>query len=579
MKSVKSAVLFALTAILVLSGCGKHPDKVTVRIIASTDVHGFIFDKDLITQTERDGSLAKLSTFLKRERKENRNVIYLDAGDVLQGSVELYQDFTAQYFRTCVVSQAYNLLGCDAMAMGNHDVAAGPVSCDRFLKSADFPMLGANVFVDDTTHYLPPYRIIDKQGFRIAVLGMTTAIVNYSVPQNSGSGLEIHDMVETAAYWVPLLKEKLNADAVVGLFHSGLENGRMDDEGVFENATLQVVNSVPGFDLVIYGHDHVARRIMVPTASGDSLLLINPGPYANQVAALTLTADYTVQDKPVVTVSGGLVDITAEEPDQSFLKELSGWYSDIRSYSDSILGTIRTPLECNGALWRDATGLDYAHAIQMRYFGAEVSLTSPVATRTYFPAGQFSMRDAFNAFQYENNLVSVMLKGSEIKDILEYSSDLFYNTVHKKGDRLLKTVTYDDGTVGPEIYLGNFITAAGIDYTVDVTNPAGSRVNILSMADGSKFDLNRMYRTTMSSYTYFGAESPLFKATGLKRKDLPRRLNGASSIDIRYYMLTDFALNGNTGVKVTYPVHRKLIPEALVQDCLGKDTLNFSFIH
>jgi 2',3'-cyclic-nucleotide 2'-phosphodiesterase/3'-nucleotidase len=172
-----------------------------------------------------------------------------------------------------------------------------------------------------------------------------------------------------------------------------------------------------------------------------------------------------------------------------------------------------------------------------------------------------------------------MLKGSEIKDILEYSSDLFYNTVHKKGDRLLKTVTYDDGTVGPEIYLGNFITAAGIDYTVDVTKPAGSRVNILSMADGSKFDLNRMYRTTMSSYTYFGAESPLFKATGLKRKDLPRRLNGASSIDIRYYMLTDFALNGNTGVKVTYPVHRKLIPEALVQDCLGKDTLNFSFIH
>lgn len=579
MKSVKSAVLFVVTAILVLSGCTTHPDKVTVRIIASTDVHGRIFDRDLISGSEREGSLAKLSTFLNRERKENSNVIYLDAGDVLQGSVEVYQDLTAQYFRTCVASQAYNLLGCDAMAMGNHDVAAGPVSCDRFLQSAGFPMLGANVFVDDTTLYLPPFRIIEKQGFRIAVIGMTTALVNYSVPQNAGSGLEIRDMAETAAYWVPLLREKYNADAVVGLFHSGLEDGRMDSEGVLENATLQVVNQVPGFDLVIYGHDHVARRVMVPTASGDSLLLINPGPYAENVAAVTLTADYTVHDKPVVTVSGGIVDITAEEPDQTFHKELSGWYSDISSYADSVLGTIRTPLECNGALWRDATSLEYAHSIQMRFFGAEVSLTSPVATRTYFPAGPFSMRDAFGAFQYENNLVSLMLKGSEIKDILEYSAGLFYNTVHKKGDPLLRTVKYPDGTVGPGSYLGDFITAAGIDYTIDVTKPAGSRVNILSMADGSRFNPDRMYRTTMSSYTYFGTETCLFKATGLRRSDMPRRLNGASSIDIRYYMISDFALNGKTGVKVTYPVHRRLIPEALVQDCLGNDTLQFSFIH
>ena len=579
MKSVKS-VFIALSAIVILlSGCNSHPDKVVVRIIATTDVHGNIFDKDLISETEREGSLAKLSSFLKKEREEYRNVVYLDAGDILQGAVDVYQDITAQYFRPCLASEAYNLLGCDAVTMGNHDVQAGPLSWDRFLENARFPMLGANVFVEDTVRYLPPFTVIERQGLRIAVLGLTTDLVAYSVPQNSGSGLEIHGALEQAEFWVPQLKDKYNADVVIGLFHSGFENGRMDDAGVYENITRKLVHEVPGFDLVIYGHDHVARCVREPLGEGDTLLLINPGPYARNVAAVTLTADYTVSDKPVVTVSGGLEDITGQIPDNTFLKSLSGWYDDVRSYADSTLGKIKTPLDNKGALWRTPTGMEYVHSIHMRFYGAEVSLASPTSTRDYYPAGDFSMRDAFNAFQYDNNLVSVMLKGSEIKDILEFSTSQFYNTVKKKGDSLLKTRKYSDGTTGPETNPSRFITAAGIDYTIDVTKPAGSRVNISCMADGSKFDPDRRYRTTINSFFYAGQESTLFQATGIPRKSMPGRLNGVSPTDIRYYMLTDFALNGETGIKVTYPTHWKLIPESLVQDCLANDTVQFSFIH
>ena len=87
---------------LFLMCCTSGPDTVTVRIVATTDVHGHIFDKDCVSGSEREGSLAKFSTFLNRERKEQRNVIYLDAGDMLQGTIDDYHDQTAQFARECL---------------------------------------------------------------------------------------------------------------------------------------------------------------------------------------------------------------------------------------------------------------------------------------------------------------------------------------------------------------------------------------------------------------------------------------------------------------------------------------------
>lgn len=574
-----SFVVAALIS-MVLAGCSSRNGTVTIRIVATTDVHGCIFDKDLVTGEEREGSLAKVSSYLKEQRKEYKNVIYLDAGDILQGSIDVYQDVTAQFLRENLATQAYNILGCDAAVMGNHDFTVGASSYDRFFRSAHFPVLCANAYYESSGDFLPPYRIREKQGVRIAVLGLTTPVVNYSIPSDKME-LNLADIVETAGYWVPILKEKEEADIVIGLIHSGYNNGRMDDQGVYENAVTRLVKEVPGFDIILYGHDHVARSRKMANCNGDSVLLLNPGPFAKNVATVTVTVAGIDQAVPVVDIQGELVNITGELPDRKFMKELSGWYDDVKNYADSVVGTVSQPLEANGVLWRNSSMVDWVHSIQMNFGGAQISLSSPVFTQPYIPSGNVQVKDLFKVYQFDNTMVSVMMSGSEIKNILEYSAGLFFNTVSDGNGGLLK-MRHDaeSGYNLPRQAFKNYITAAGVDYDIVVTKPVGERVKIKNMSDGSSFQPDKMYRTTINSFLYSSSESPVFRATDLKLRDMRERLNNSSMADIRFYMLTDLALRHemDQSVKVKKITNWKLVPEDIVSGCLAKDTIGFNII-
>ena len=581
MRIVRSVAIVSLLCLL-LTGCSGRRGVVNLRIIATTDVHGRIFDKDIIDGQERQGSLAKLATYLKKQRRENKNVLYLDAGDILQGSFEIYQDVTAQFERKSLAAQAYNLLGCDAVAFGNHDFAVGTSCYERFYDGTTFPILSSNVCFADYGDFVPVYRMFEYKGLRVAVVGMTTPLTKYSIPSDRIAELEFRDMVETARFIVPRLREDKKADVIIGLLHSGFEGGRMDDEGVYENAVRRVVSEVAGFDVIIFGHDHTPRCLKLADCNGDSVLLINPGPYAHNAAVATVTADFRNSDKPEVLTSGYLEDITDEVPDNDFMKKLSGWYYDVINYADSVAGRITTSLEGRGVLWRESSAMDYVHSVQMAFNAAEISLASPVFTCSYIPAGDIRMRDLFALYQYENTMVSVMLKGSEVRDVLEYSAGLYYNTVKDANGNLLKTrIDEGNGKKMPSTPSNYLITAAGINYEIDVTKPEGERVRVLSMNDGKPFDPDRYYRTTINSFLYGGTESALFKATGITHKSIVRRLEVSSSTDIRYYMITDFTLKRKAGkdVNIRNVCNWRLVPEDIVDGCLARDTIDFYVIN
>lgn len=561
---------------IILTGCSGRRDVVEIRVVATTDVHGHIFDKDLLDGTERKGSLAKVATLLKKERKQNKNVLYLDAGDILQGSVEVYQDVTSQYYRESLPAQAYGYLGCSAMALGNHDLAVGALSYERYFRDSKYPTMGGNVCFYKYGDYIWPYTIVEKDGVNISVIGLTTPVVNYTIPKDRMNELEARDVVDAARHYVSDLRQR--TDVVIGLFHSGFDGGRVYNDSVYENFTRAIVDKVPGFDLIVFGHDHIPYCGKVARADGDSILLMNAGPYAMKAAAVTLTVDLSQEGKPKVTTGQGeLIDVTALEPEAGFMKAVSGWYNDVSQYADSVIGRLSVPLECNGALWRPTSTLDYIHEIQMGFFGAQISMAAPVSTRTLFPAGDFRIRDAFSLYQFDNTMVSVMLKGSEVRNILEYSADMYFEDMSCKPEHMLKLKEGPDGVLMPQAAASGFISAAGINYTIDVTKPYGKRVEIKSMSDGSPFDPDRKYRTTINSFLYSGTESVLIKGSGLNRLEILSRLNCSSEADIRYYILTNFALNkeGGRGVAPRKVCSWKLVPEDVVSGYLAKDTVNF----
>ena len=554
--------LFTVLICSVLSGCSGD-GTVTVRVVSTSDIHGRIFQEDCLTGQDREGSMAKLSTFLNGQRKEFRNVIYLDAGDMLQGSVDVFQDVTAQYDRPSLAAEAFNILGCYATVLGNHDFSVGVPSYDRFFRTIKCPVLGANVYYETPGDFLPPYRMYETKGVKIAILGMSTPLSNIQQPKDRRE-LDVADVVETAKYWMPILKEKKEADVVIGLFHSGYDGGRNED-GVTENAVRRILNEVPGFNLILYGHDHRARCLKTVDCNGDSVLLLNTGPFMTNAGVATISV--TRGDKLEVKVDGELVNITDQEPDRKFMKRLSGWFDDVKEYSDSVVGVLAQPLEANSVLWDRSTQMDFIHSIQMRFDGADVSLASLGSERLYFPAGDITIRDMFELYSSDNFMVSVMMKGSEILKVLENSASQFYNTVSDGNGGLLKSRRRQ---------LSNLVTAAGIRYEIDVTKPDGKRVSIISMSDGTPFDPDRMYRTTINAHQYFGTSLP--RLIGLTPAEFRSRLNSSLPADIRFYMITAIALSHETDQK--YVVNRmtdwSLVPRDIVSDCLAKDTVNFN---
>lgn len=568
--------LFAALLGVTLVGCKSDKGSLTICIVETSDVHGHIFDKDCLTGQDREGSLAKFATFLKRERKENKNVIYVDAGDMLQGTIDDYQDQTAQFQRTCLPAEAFNLLDCFATVMGNHDFAVGVPSYDRYFRSIKCPVLGANVFYEEYGDFLPPYRIREVQGIRIAFLGMTTPLVNYQLPKDRRE-LELADIVETAKYWVPILKEKEEADIVIGLIHSGYDGGRTD-EGLYENSVRKLLAEVPGFDIILYGHDHRARNSKMVDCNGDSVLLLNPGPFMEKAAVATLTASWGADGNPIIMAQGELVDITGEIPDKRFIKKLKPWYDDLCQYADSVLGQISEPLDAGGMLWERSTMVDFVHTVQMSFNAAEVSLAVTNFTSPYYPAGDIRLKDMFGVYEYDNIMVSVMLKGSEIKAALENSVSQFYNTVTDGNGGMLKTRKNSEGVVLPRRGPSSLITAAGIVYEIDVTKPEGNRINIISMSDGKPFEPDKMYRTTVNSKQY--SDTPLSRMIGITNKEMRDRMVVSSPADIRYYMITRISLSREADMAYTVPVesHWKLVPQGIVSSCLAKDTVNFNII-
>lgn len=559
-------------------GCSSRHGTVSIRLVGTSDVHGSIFDTDCLTGEERRGSLAKFSTFLNRQRKEFRHVVYLDAGDNLQGSVDVYQDVTAQLHRTSLPAQAFSILGCDASVMGNHDFAVGVASYERFFRGAEFPVLGANACFEETGDYLPPYRMLDRGGVRIAVLGLTTPIAKYALPSDRMEELDLRDVVETARQWVPYLKEEKKADVVIGLLHTGLQNGRvLEDTGVHENSVLRLISQVPGFNVIVYGHDHQARCLKEVDCNGDSVLLLNPGEKVSKAVVATIDVVFDDKETPSVVTWGSLVDISAEEPDKNFMNKLSGWYDDVKNYTDSVVGYTSVTMEADGLLWRNSTIMDYIHSIQLGYNGAQISLASPLFTVPRVSSRQICMRDLFSLCQGDNSMVSVMLKGSEVRDLLEYSADMFYNTVSDGSQALLRYRESSNGNKMPRRPVSSLITAAGIDYVIDVTRPGGKRVSILSFSDGKPFDPDSYYRTVISSALFSSSGSALLRTTGMTLTDIQKRLNGSSAADLRYYMITDLSLRKEMDMEVKVkPVSTwKLVPENLVSECLANDTVNF----
>ena len=216
-------VLFAALAI-VATAAYAAPATAVLKFVETTDVHGSLFPYNFITDKPVDGSLAQLAYYLMSERSDpKQSVILLDNGDILQGQPVVYYYNFEKTNVPHVLSEMMNYLQYDAATLGNHDIEAGHPVYDRLVKEFRFPWLAANAVKPDGKPYFKPYTVLNREGFRIAIIGMITPWIPNWLPSQFWTGMQFEDMVVSAKKWIKVVQEKEHPDFVVGLFHSGVD--------------------------------------------------------------------------------------------------------------------------------------------------------------------------------------------------------------------------------------------------------------------------------------------------------------------------------------------------------------------
>jgi 2',3'-cyclic-nucleotide 2'-phosphodiesterase/3'-nucleotidase len=573
----KPVGLFVLVALILSSGC--KPKRIS--IFETTDVHGVILPFDFVEKQPLNASLANAVTFLRKVQDKNTNMLLLDNGDNLQGQPEEYYynfiDTISPHFN----AEVMNYMGYEAGTVGNHDIETGHSVYDRMKRLYKFPLLAANaVDIKTGQHYFKPYKIIKKKGFKIAVFGMVTPAIPTWLPPELYSGMEFRDMLKTAKKWMPeILSQK--PDLVVGLFHSGWNRSfnKETSDTINENGSASVAYFVPGFDVIFNGHDHNTVNEKFVNSAGDTVLILDGGSRSEEIAEADIVFPAKKSNgKQVKLIKGSIVKLKDYTPDNEFITRFSKQDSVIRHYVDKVIGESTATLSSRNSYFGTSAFVDMIHSIQLEITGADISFAAPLSFDVSISKGPVTVGDMFKLYRYENMLYTMRMSGSEVLKYLEYSYSGWYNTMKGANDFLLKYRIGKDGK--PVLNEGrgrlrnqsyNFDSAAGIDYTVDVSKPEGQRIRISSFSDGRRFEKEKMYRIAVNSYRGNGGGGHFTEGVGLSSEELRSRLISSTDKDLRYYIIK--AIEKRRIIAPSPNRNWKIVPADWVKNAIPRDSV------
>lgn len=569
----------------------KPKGEVNFTIIETTDIHGMIFPYNFITDKEENTSIANIFTYVKKLRNEGKTVLLLDNGDTLQGQPTVYYYNFVATNEKHIWTEILNYMNYDVVTMGNHDIETGHNVYDKIVKEIKAQVVVANLIDEKTKEpYFKPYTIIKKNGIKIAILGMIEPAIERQLPKILYEGIVAEDMIECAKKWVEIIKEKEKPDMLVGLFHSGANYTEDKEKYKNENASQLVAEEVEGFDIIFVGHDHQGwsgkgydevtkqKTKDVRSPSGKIIPIYGGVNAARSFASVDVNMVYDKDSKSWnIDFKGELVDPSQFEADKEFLNRFDGDREKIKTWVGRNIGELNTKLTSDEAMFGDSYFLSLIHDLQFeiaeKELGekADISFAAPLSKDAVLNVGEVKVRDMFNLYPYENFFYVMRLTGKQIKDVMEYSYIRQFNVMKNKNDHL---INFKKDASGKLIFnkrynsydtltaTYNYESMAGLNYTVDVRKGYGERINIISMSDGSDFDLNREYKVAINSYRGSGGGGHLTQGAGIDLKTLQNMdlVIKSTDKDLRFYMIKWFEEQTDS-ITVEKLNNWKVIPE------------------
>jgi 2',3'-cyclic-nucleotide 2'-phosphodiesterase/3'-nucleotidase len=569
---------------LTLTAQAQTQKTVRLKVIETSDVHGHFFPYDFMEKKPLKGTLSRANTYITRERqKYGDRLLLIDNGDILQGQPCVYWSNYVMPENENLAAQVINYMKYDAETVGNHDIEPGHKVYDKWIREVRCPLLGANIVKEEYKNGeanpqsvytgLKPYSVHYKDGVKIVVLGMLTPAIPNWLNKSVWKGMEFEEMTSCARKWIKYIKETERPDLIFGLFHSGLSGGIKTDE-YEEDATESVAREVPGFDIIFFGHDHQVHNEWIPSKDGHRVLCIDPSCYVSNVAEAEIELTFVDGRLTKKDIKGNIVSVRDEEVDQQMVSHFQPQIDQVKQYVDRRIGRFEHAIYTRESFFGNSAFTDLIHNLQMQISKADISLNAPLSFNAVINAGDVTQGDMFKLYRFENLLFVLRMTGEEIRKHLEYSYDMWTNTMKSADDHALRlndASKNDQQRTGFQNYTFNFDSACGIDYEVDLTKPDGQKVRILQMSNGQPFDERRWYKVVMNSYRANGGGELLTRGAGIPKDSLEGRVLFHSELDQRYYLTQEIERMGTVDPQ---PNHNwRFVPEEWVKPALKRDSL------
>ncbi|WP_274369376.1 bifunctional 2',3'-cyclic-nucleotide 2'-phosphodiesterase/3'-nucleotidase [Morganella morganii] len=558
---MRTGLQYSVLALLV---CGTvNAATVDLRVMETSDIHSNLIDFDYFKDkpTEQFG-LVRTAGLIKAAKDEATNAVLVDNGDLIQGS-PLADYMVSKGLNDGEAHPAHklmNTMGYTVGNFGNHEFNFGLDYLKKAIAGADFPYVNANIIDEKTGKNLfTPYIIVDtpvkdRDGkahvIKIGYIGFVPPQILIWDKANLEGKVRVNDITETAKKFVPQMKAE-GADLIVAIPHSGFSQEPY--KAMAENS-VYYLSEVPGINAIMFGHSHGVfpgndfadiKGVNIEQGTVNGIPAVMPGQWGDHLGVVDLVlnndegtwkvADAKAQARPIYDKVNKKPLVARDDKLASVIDEQ---HNATRTFVGKLIGKSPDNMYSYLALLQSDPTVQIVNNAQTDYTRrfiqgdpdlADLPVLSAAAPfkaggRKNAPAdfvevekGDMTFRNAADLYLYPNTLVVVKATGAEVTEWLECSAGMF-NQINPQSEAPQSLVNWD----GFRTY--NFDTISGINYQIDLTQPAKYDVDCQTVNpqanriknvtyQGKPIDPKAVFLVATNNYRAYGGK---FAGTGDK---------------------------------------------------------------
>ena len=485
------------------TGISLKKKEVSIKILGTSDVHGRVMAWNYAADEEdKSGSYAQISTLVKKIRKKNKNVILVEVGDAIQDNwIEKFA-MTPKH----PIPEILNYMGYDIFVPGNHEFNFGMPTLSNILRDMKFKKLTANLyyhenaendtnFSKDKSRYLDATTIIEKEGVKIGIIGLSTPM-SAQFEEDTGYLKDFYFVspIKETQKQIKKLKQE-GANAIVVVAHMGIEN----ENGIPETGVRDLANAVPEIDVIVAGHMHQN----IPKEIINGVLITEPHRYGTFVSEVDLKFEIDGKNIKLISKDSTTVPVKNEEFDEKIEEIYKPFHHRLCVIADEEIGETlndMVPKEkhhgVSAAFGKDTGMSSFITDVELYYSGADVVSFAYNYENVRLDKGKIRRKDIVYNYRYTGGDVTIYeMTGKQLKDYMEWAADYFdtiqagdteyrYNSERANG----KYVTFD--------------IFGGVKYKIDLRNEKGNKITNLMLVNGIKITPNMKLKVGMNAYRF-----------------------------------------------------------------------------